>query len=175
MLRTEPLPVPATDRGGVIIKKATATMGGAVLLLAIGSVATALGASTSLTKAQYLAKLRAANAASAKVDNAAGAAVGSKTASPQTVKSLMIAMGREHLAIGREFAGLTPPEAAAKANRDFAAAEKLFGKQNEQIAAVLPTSSRSAMLKYLQTLKPPSGGKLLDHAISELHAAGFKI
>jgi hypothetical protein len=147
----------------------------AVLLPATGSVAAAIGASATLTKAQYIAKLRAANAASAKVDNAAGAAVGSKARSPKTVKGLMMAMGREHVAIGREFAALAPPKAAAKANRDFAAAEKLFGRQNELIAAALPTSSRSAMLKYLQSLKPPSGGKLLDHAIGELHAAGFKI
>lgn len=128
-----------------------------------------------LTKTQYVAKLRAANAASAKVDNAAGAAVGSKSASPKTVRTLMLAMGREHVAIGREFAALVPPRAALKANHDFAAAEKLFGHQNEKIAAALPTSSRAAMMRYLQSLKPPSGGKMLDRAIAELHTAGFRI
>jgi hypothetical protein len=163
------------ERGRVIIKKVIVSASVAVLLLATGSVAAAIGVSATLTKAQYISKLRAANAASAKVDNAAGAAVGSKTASPKTVKALMMAMGREHVAIGREFAALAPPKAAVKPNRDFAAAEKLFGHQNERLAASMPTTSRAAMLKYLQSSKPPSGGKLLDHAISEFHAAGFKI
>lgn len=86
----------------------------------------------------------------------------------------MRAMGKEHVAIGREFLRLAPPRAAVKANADFAHAEIVFGNQNEAIAAKLP-ATRAAMLAYLHSLKPPSGGKLLDHAIGELHTAGFKI
>jgi hypothetical protein len=148
---------------------------GVLALLAAAVLAgIALGSTVSLTKAQYVAKLRAANAASAKVDDAAHAALGSKTKTPTEVRALFVAMGRKHVAIGREFAALTPPAAAAKANRDFARAEVIFGRQNEAIAAKLPTSSRAAMLKYLQSLKPPSGGALLDRAIAELHKAGFR-
>jgi hypothetical protein len=143
------------------------------LLTAAVLTAVAVGATATLTKAQYVAKLRAANAASAKVDDAAGAAVGSKTKTPTEVQALFMAMGRKHVAIGREFATLAPPAMAVKANRDFAHAEVVLGQQDEAIAAKLPTKSRAAMLKYLQSLKQPSGGALLDHAITELHTAGF--
>ena len=146
-----------------------------VLALLTAAVLTgiAMGSMSALTKAQYVAKLRVANAASARVDDAAGAAAGSKTKTPTEVRTLLMAMGRKHVAIGREFAALSPPAAAAKANRDFAHAEVVYGQQNEAIATELPTTSRAAMLKYLQSLKPTSGGALLDHAITELHKAGF--
>jgi hypothetical protein len=149
--------------------------GALALLLAAVVAAVAVAAATTLSKPQYLAKLRAANAASARVDDAAGAAVASKTASPKKVRELLMQMGQRHVAIGLEFSTLAPPKAAAKANRDFAKAEIVFGRQNEAFAAMLPTKSRAAMLKYLHSAKPPSGGKLLDHAIAELHAAGFRI
>lgn len=145
------------------------------VLVALSFAGWAVAGPATLTKAQYIAKLRAANAASAKADDAASAAVGSKTASPARVRSLLMAMGREHVAIGREFTALVPPRSAAKANRDFAHAEIVFGDQNETIARKLPTSSRTAMLKYLHSLKPPSAGAMLDHAITELHAAGFRV
>jgi hypothetical protein len=145
------------------------------LLVALAVSGYALAGSATLTKAQYVAKLRAANTASSKADDAASAAVGSKTASPAKVRSLLMAMGRAHIAVGREFTALVPPRSAAKANRDFAHAEIVFGDQNEAIARKLPTSSRAAMLKYLHSLKPPSGGAMLDQAIAELHAAGFRI
>ncbi len=146
-----------------------------VLALLVAAVLSgiAFGSTATLTKAQYVAKLRAANVASAKVDDAARAAVGSKTKTATEVQALFMAMGRKHVAIGREFAALSPPAAAANANRDFAHAELIFGRQNEAIAAKLPTKSRAAMLEYLRSLKPPSGGALLDHAIAELHKAGF--
>jgi hypothetical protein len=133
----------------------------------------AMGSTATLTKAQYLTKLRAANAATAKADNAAGAAAGSKTATPTDVRTLFMAMGKKHVAIGREFATLTPPASAVKANRDFAHAEVVLGQQNEAIATKMPTTSRAALQKYLQSVKPPSGGALLDRAITELHKAGF--
>jgi hypothetical protein len=133
----------------------------------------AVAAPSRLTRARYVAMLRAANTASAKVDDAAGAALQGK-ATPARVKALLVAMGKEHIAIGKEFARLVPPKAAAKANADFAHAELVFGRQNEAIAARLPTT-RTAMLRYFHALKPPSGGKLLDRAIAELHAAGYRI
>lgn len=144
------------------------------VIAAAGVLAAAALASAPLTKVQYIAKLRAADAASAKADSAAGAAVESKTATPAHVKALFLAMGRTHTAIGTEFAALVPPNAAAKTNADFAHAEVVLGEQNEAIAAKLP-ATKAALLKYMQSLKPPSGGKMLDHAIAELHAAGFRI
>jgi hypothetical protein len=150
------------------IGAATAAIAGA------GVLAVAALGSAPLTRVQYIAKLRAANAASAKADGAAGAAVESKTATLAQVKALFRAMGRTHTAIGKQFAALVPPKAAAKANADFAHAEVVFGEQNEAIAAKLP-ATKAALLEYIQSLKPPSGGKMLDHAIAELHAAGFRI
>jgi hypothetical protein len=146
----------------------------AAVVVAGAAVSAASAASTPLSKAQYIAKLRAANAASTKADNAAGAAVGSKTASPAQIKAVFLAMGKAHVAIGREFSALTPPKAAAKANTDFARAEIVLGEQNEAIAAKLPTT-KAALRTYIASLKPPSGGRLLDRAIAELHAAGFRI
>ena len=146
----------------------------AAVVVAGAAVAAASAASTPLSKAQYIGKLRAANAASAKADNAAGTAMGSKTASPAQIKALFLAMRKVHVAIGREFAAMTPPKVASKANADLARAEIVFGEQNEAIAAKLPTN-RASLRAYLASLKPPSGGRLLDRAIAELHTAGFRI
>jgi hypothetical protein len=142
------------------------------------SVGTALvagaAAGPALTKAQYLAKLRAANARSAGVDDAAGAAIGSKTTTPAQVKARFLAMARTHIAIGKSFAAITPPRTATKANADFAHAQTVLGQQDKAVARKLP-ATKAAIVKYIQSLKPPSGGELLDRAINELHAAGFKV
>ena len=50
----------------------------------------------------------------------------------------------------------------------------MLGQQDEAIASKLPTT-KAAVMKYVQSLKPPSGGKLLDRAVDELHSAGFKV
>ena len=124
------------------------------------------------TKAQYDARLRAADARSAKAEAAALASLRSRTSTAADVKAKFFAMGKAHIAVGKEFASLTPPAAAAKANADIAHAEIVFGRQNEAIARKLP-GTKAAIAKYIQSLKPPSGGDLLDRAIAELHAAGF--
>jgi len=144
-----------------------------VLCVAALTTATAFAA-VGMTRSQYIGKLRAANVASSKADDAAMAALQSKTATAAQVKAKLLAMGKTHVKVAQEFLALTPPAAAAKANADFAHAEMVFGRQNEAIARKLP-GTKPAIVKYLQTLKPPSGGKLLDRAIAELHAAGFKI
>ena len=147
---------------------------GVVALCLAATIVGTASAGQALTKARYIAKLRAANAVSAKADDAATAAFGSRKATAAQVRAKLFAMGRAHVAVGREFAALVPPRAAAKANADFAHAEIVFGRENEVIARKLP-STKPAIAKYLQSLKPPAGGKLLDHAIAELHAAGFRI
>ena len=144
----------------------------ALVAVAVGAAASAAG--SGLSKSQYISKLRAVNAASAKVDNAPVAALQSKTATAADVKAKFLAMGVEHVRLGHMLATITPPPAAAKGNADLAHAEIVFGQENEAIAKKLP-STKAAILKYVQSLKPPAGGKLLDHAIAELHAAGFKI
>jgi hypothetical protein len=145
-----------------------------LVVLLLGLSAGPVGAAGVLTKAQYIAKLRAANVRSSKADDAAMAAFQSKTSTAAQIKTKLFAMGATHVAVGREFAALLPPRAAAKANADLARAEIIFGRQNEAIAKKLP-ASKAAIQKYFSTLKPPSGGTMLDRAIAELHAAGFKI
>ena len=140
------------------------------------TVAAALLAGTAtaarLTKTEYLAKLRTADALSSKADNAAFAALQAKQTTVAQVRAAFYATGETHVRIGREFAAIAPPRAATKANGDFAHAEIVLGRQNEAIALRLP-KTKQAIMKYVQSLKPPSGGKLLDRAIEELHAAGF--
>jgi hypothetical protein len=147
-----------------------------LLIAAAITVAAALAgtAAARLTKLEYLARLRTADAVSSRADDAVIAALRSNRTTAAQVKAAFSAMGRTHVGIGTEFAAIDPPRAAAKANRDFAAAELLLGRQNEAIARRLP-GTKPAIAKYVQRLKPPSGGTMLDHAIAELHAAGFTI
>jgi hypothetical protein len=147
-----------------------------LLIAAAITVAAALLAGTAtaarLTKTEYLAKLRTADTLSSKADNAALATLQTKQTTAAQVRAAFYAMGETHVRIGMEFAAIAPPRAATKANGDFAHAEIVLGRQNEAIALRLP-KTKQAIMKYLQSLKPPSGGKLLDKAIAELHAAGF--
>ena len=129
-------------------------------------------AAARLTKNEYLAKLRTADTIASKADNTALAALQGKQTTAGQVRAAFYAMGKTHVRIGKEFAAIAPPRAAIKANGDFAHAELVLGRQNEAIALRLP-KTRQAIMKRLQSLKPPSGGKLLDKAIEELHAAGF--
>ncbi len=147
-----------------------------ILIAAAITVAAALLAGTAnaarLTKTEYLVKLRTADAASSKSDNAAVAALQAKQTTVAQVRAAFYAMGKTHVRIGKEFAAIAPPRAATKANGDFSHAEIVLGRQNEAIALRLP-NTKQAIIKYVQSLKPSSGGRLLDKAIDELHAAGF--
>jgi hypothetical protein len=145
-----------------------------VAALMVAAPALAGTGAARLTKAEYLTKLRTADAVSSRSDNAAIAVLQSKRTTPAQVQAAFSAMGKAHVRIGKQFAAIAPPRAATKANRDFAAAEILLGRQNETVARHLP-DTKPAIAKYLRSLKPPTGGALLDHAITELHAAGFKI
>ncbi len=145
-----------------------------VATLIVAAPALAGTAAARLTRAEYLAKLRTADAVSSRSDNAAIAALQSKRTTPAQVKAAFSAMGIMHVRVGKQFAAIVPPRAATKANHDFAAAEILLGRQNQTIARHLP-NTKPAIAKYLRSLKPPTGGALLDHAIAELHTAGFNI
>jgi hypothetical protein len=147
------------------------TIGTALLAAATGCGHTK---SAGLTKNEYLAQLRAADTRSSEADDAAIAAIRSKRTTAAQVRAAFYAMGKTHVRIGKEFGAIRPPRAATKANSDFAHAERVLGRQNEAIARHLP-KTKAAIVKYLQSLQPPSGGKLLDNAIAELHTAGFNI
>ena len=145
----------------------------AALFALVIAVASASAGTPPLSKAQYIAKLQAAEASTSKAENAAMKTLQSKTSTAAQVKKRFFAMGKAQVDVGRAFATIVPPTAAVKANHDFARAEALLGHQNEAIAQKLPTT-KPAIVKYLQSLKSPSGGRMLDRAIAELHTAGFK-
>jgi hypothetical protein len=145
----------------------------AALCTLVVATAPAVAASP-LRKADYLGKLRRATAATSKAEDTAVAALESKNTSAAQVRTRFFVMGRTEVMVGKSFVAIVPPRAAAKANRDFAHAEIVLGHQNKAIAKKLP-ATKAAIAKYLQSLKPPSGGKMLDLAVAELHAAGFKI
>lgn len=140
-------------------------------IMVVGVLLVGTAAAARLTKSEYVAMLRTADAASAKADNAAAAALQAHDSTAAQIRAAFYAMGKTHLRIGLKFAAISPPRAAAKANGDFAHAEIVLGRQNEAIALRLP-KTKQAILKYVQSLNP-SGGNLLDRAVAELHAAGF--
>jgi len=131
-------------------------------------------AGTPLTKAAYLAKLRAANAQVSKAENGAAGSVQAKATTAAQVKARFKLWGETETRLGRSFAALTPPAVAEKANDDLSHAEEVYGAQLVAIAAKLP-ATKSAIARYIGAMKPPTGGALLDHAIAELKAAGFEV
>ena len=74
------------------------------------------------------------------------AALQSKKTTAAQVKARFFAMGRRQVQIGRSFATLVPPKAAAKANRDFSHAEIVLGRQNGAVAKKLPTTKPAIVI-----------------------------
>ena len=132
----------------------------------------AASAGTPLSKAQYLEKLRAGNAETTKAENLAFASANSKSTTAAKVKANFKAWGVKESMLGRSFAALTPPAAAKKANADLAHAEEVFGAQLLALTAKFPATKVGIFKLLLSTNL--SGKKLVDHAVAELHAAGFR-
>jgi hypothetical protein len=145
-----------------------------LLLVACAAVigVAAASAGTPLSKAQYLAKLRASNAETTKAENLAFASANSKSTTAGKVKADFRAWGVKESMLGRSFAALTPPTGAKKANADLARADKVFGAQLLALAAKFPATKVGIFKLLLSTNL--SGKKLVDHAVAELHAAGFR-
>ena len=132
----------------------------------------AANAGTPLSKAQYLAKLRVASAEAAKAENLAFASANSKSSTAAKVKANFKAWGAKESTLGRSFAALTPPAAAKRGNADLAHADSVFGAQLLALTAKFP-STKVGIFKLLLSTNL-SGKKLVDHAVAELHAAGFR-
>jgi ABC-type glycerol-3-phosphate transport system substrate-binding protein len=144
----------------------------ALVVILAATCAASASAGTPLSKTQYLARLRAANADAAKAGNVALAGANSKSTTAAKVKANFMAWGATETRLGRSFAALTPPAAATKANADLAHADKLFGAQLLALAAKFP-STKAGIFKLLLSTNL-SAKKLVDHAVAELHAAGFR-
>jgi hypothetical protein len=132
----------------------------------------AANAGTPLSKAQYLAKLRVASAEAAKAENLAFASANSKSSTAAKVKANFKAWGAKESTLGRSFAALTPTAAAKRGNADLAHADSVFGAQLLALAARFPATKVGIFKLLLSTNL--SGKKLVDHAVAELHAAGFR-
>jgi len=147
---------------------------GAALAVVVGLIgaSVAIGAAT-LTKNQYIAKLQTAQTQRTKAKTTA-LGIGTTGMTPAQVKANFQVWAKTESRLGRAFAALKPPSAAKKGNADLVKAEQLYSTQLLAIAAKLP-STMAEINTYLLGLKQPTGGKLLNHALAELSAAGFKV
>jgi hypothetical protein len=130
--------------------------------------------SATLTKAQYLAKLRTAMRQSRHAQSTAMSLLHGRKATPAQVKAAFTAWGRLQIRLGTSIGRLKPPAGASKGNRDLARAERIFGGQILSMAGRLPTT-RARFSVIAARTKMPTGAILVDRAIRELRAAGFSV
>jgi len=129
-------------------------------------------ASAKLTKAQYLAMLKRANARVAKVEGAAERGLTSK-ATPAHVKALIDAWAATETQLGNSFRAARAPANAANANALLARGEIAFGAELKNAASHLPRKT-AAIGAYLQrTLGHAEGAGMIDRALAKLKAAGY--
>ena len=142
-----------------------------VVLLAC-ALPTIAAAGAPLTKAQYQALLRQADARVGKAVTAAQNGVQAKKP-PVEIKKLILAWALVETQLGNSFKAAHPPAAAADANALLSRGEILFGKQLTAAANTLP-SKASAIGPYLDTrLGNASGPQMVDKALKQLHKAGY--
>src|SRR5712691_10748736 len=129
-------------------------------------------ASAALTKAQYLAMLKRANARVTKVEGAAEQGL-SPGATPAHVKALLRAWAHTETQLGRSFGSVRPPATAASANALLARGEIAFGAELADAANHLPQKT-AAIGPYLQrTLGHARGAGMINRALAKLKAAGY--
>jgi hypothetical protein len=129
-------------------------------------------ASGRLTKAEYLAMLKRANARITKVEGAAEQGL-SPGATSARVKALFLAWARTETQLGRSFGSVRPPANAASANALLARGEIAFGAELAGAANHLPQKT-AAIGPYLQrTLGHARGARMIDRALAKLKAAGY--
>jgi hypothetical protein len=126
-----------------------------------------------LTKAQYQAMLHRANARVTKVEGAAEQGLTPKSTRKQ-VKALLLAWANTETELGTSFRAAKPPANAAKANALLARGEITFGGEIKSAATHLPRK-KAAIGPFLQrTLARAKGGGLIDQALAQLKAAGYR-
>jgi hypothetical protein len=150
-----------------------ATLVAATAITLSAPAAGAVGTAAPLTKTQYLAKLRAANTQAAKAETLAFGSLQAKSSTALQVKAKFVAWGKLESALGRSLAALIPPAAARKANVHLASADQALGAQLTALAARFP-ATKVRIFKLLLGTKL-SGKTLVDRAVAELRAAGFRI
>src|SRR2546421_4777321 len=154
----------------------------AVALVSLTLIAAACGTSSQsastthasgmLTKAEYLALLKRANARVTKVEGAAEQGL-SPGATRAHVKALILAWAHTETQLGRSFASVRPPADVARANALLARGEVAFGAELADAANHLPRK-KAAIGPYLQsTLGHAKGSGMIDRALAELKTAGY--
>jgi hypothetical protein len=144
----------------------------AIAVIATTVVASPADAKTPLTKAQYNAMLKRANARVGKVEAAAEKGL-SANATPARMRTLILAWATTETQLGRSFRSIQPPATAASGNALLARGEITFGAELAHVANTLPRK-RSAIGAYLErTLGNAKGAAMIDRALKKLKAAGY--
>jgi hypothetical protein len=144
----------------------------------------AAGASSALTKTQYLAMLKHANARVTRVEGAAerdlkplveGTARAGVTprAKPAHVKALLLSWANTETQLGKSFRAVQPPANAADANALLARGEIAFGAELAYAANHLPRKSAAIGVYLQRTLGNAGGPRMIDQALAKLRAAGY--
>src|SRR3954466_3796030 len=97
-------------------------------LVALFVSASASGAATTLTKAQYVAMLKQANARVTKVEGAAERGLTPK-ATRAHVKALLLAWASTETQLGKSFRSVHPPAKAVPGNTFLSRGEITFGEE----------------------------------------------
>jgi len=134
----------------------------------------AVVAAATLTKPQYQVLLDRANARVTASESAAHRGL-TPNASQVKIARLLDAMAATEAANARMFAVARPPAAAVAANRLLVRGERLFASEQRAFAARIKRApSRSAAQRILSGPGPQLGPRLLDRAIAQLHALGYR-
>lgn len=134
----------------------------------------AVVAAATLTKPQYQALLDRANARVTASETAAHRGL-TPNASQAKVARLLDAMAATEEGNARMFAVARPPAAAVAANRLLVRGERLFAREQRAFAArIRRAPSRAVARRILSGPGPQLGPHLLDRAIAQLHALGYR-
>jgi hypothetical protein len=144
----------------------------AIAAIAATVVASSAEATTPLTKSQYNAMLKRANARVGKVESAAEKGLSSFT-TPARLRRLILAWASTETQLGRSFRAIQPPTTAASGDALLARGEITFGAELAHAANNLPRK-KAAIGAYLQrTLGNARGASMIDHALKKLKLAGY--
>ena len=128
--------------------------------------------SVALTKTQYVAMLKHANARVTKAEGAAEQGLTPK-ATRAHVTALIDAWADTETQLGKSFRAVRAPANAVSANALLARGEIAFGADLRNAASHLPRKT-AAIGPYLQrTLGHAAGAGMIDRALAKLKATGY--
>jgi hypothetical protein len=135
---------------------------------------TALANATALTKAQYVARLKQANARVTRVETAAEKGLTPK-ATRAGVRALLLAWANTETQLGKSFRSVQPPAKVTAANSLLAQGEITFGAELRFAANHLPAKKAQVGAFLQRRLASARGATMIDRALNKLKAAGYKV